>query len=102
MNKKLVEVVAAVIENENNEILERKDINIFIETKIEQNNDVAEWSEATINKIKQVIRKILIEAGIIEDIKNGKIHKVKMSNWLKQYLIDKSEEKYVLALGETI
>ena len=88
--------------NENNEILERKDINIFIETKIEQNNDVAEWSEATISKIKQVIRKILIEAGIIEDIKNGKIHKVKMSNWLKQYLIDKSEEKYVLALGETI
>ena len=88
--------------NENNEILERKDINIFIETKIEQNNDVAEWSEATINKIKQVIRKILIEAGIIEDIKNGKIHKVKMSNCLKQYLIDKSEEKYVLALGETI
>ncbi|MGU8577604.1 DUF1819 family protein [Clostridium perfringens] len=88
--------------NENNEILEKKDINIFIETKIEQNNDVAEWSEATISKIKQVIRKILIEAGIIEDIKNGKIHKVKMSNWLKQYLIDKSEEKYVLALGETI
>lgn len=83
-----------------NEILEKVDINIFIETKIEQNEEMVGWSEATINKIKQVMRKILIEAGIIENIKSGSIHKVIMSNQLKNYLIGLGENKYVLALGE--
>lgn len=86
----------------NNEVLEKKDINIFIETKIEQNEDIASWSEATINKIKQVIRKILIEAKVVEDIKSGRVKKIIMSHWIKNYLIKSGEEKYILAMGERV
>lgn len=95
------EVMKEKLKN-NNEVLEKKDMNIFFETKMEQNEDIAGWSEATINKIKQVIRKILIEAKIVEDIKTGRIRKVIMSDWIKKYLINIDEEKYILALGEKI
>lgn len=59
----------------NNEVLEKKDINIFIETKIEQNEDIASWSDSTVNKIKQVIKKILMEAKVVEDNKTGMVKK---------------------------
>lgn len=85
-----------------NEILEKKDINIFFDIKIEQSDDVANWSDATIAKIKQVIKKILSEADIIEDVKVGTLHKIIMSNWLKECLVELGEEKYILAMGEKI
>lgn len=86
----------------NNEVLEKKDINIFIETKIEQNEDIASWSEATINKIKQVIKKILMEAKVVENNKTGTVKKIIMSDWIKNYLSKLGEEKYILAMGEKI
>lgn len=86
----------------NNEVLEKKDINIFIETKIEQNEDIASWSDSTVNKIKQVIKKILIEAKVVEDNKTGTVKKIIMSDWIKNYLSKLGEEKYILAMGERI
>lgn len=86
----------------NNEVLEKKDINIFIETKIEQNEGIASWSDSTVNKIKQVIKKILMEAKVIEDNKNGVVKKIIMSDWIKNYFIKLGEEKYIIAMGERI
>lgn len=86
----------------NNEVLEKKDINIFIETKIEQNEDIASWSDSTINKIKQVINKILMEAKVVENNKTGTVKKIIMSDWIKNYLIKLGEEKYILAMGERV
>lgn len=86
----------------NNEVLEKKDINIFIETKIEQNEGIASWSDSTVNKIKQVIKKILMEAKVIENNKNGVVKKIIMSDWIKNYFIKLGEEKYIIAMGERI
>lgn len=86
----------------NNEVLEKKDINIFIETKIEQNEDIANWSDSTVNKIKQVIKKILMEAKVVENNKTGTVKKIIMSDWIKNYLSKLGEEKYILAMGEKI
>lgn len=86
----------------NNEILEKKDINIFIETKIEQNEEIASWSDSTINKIKQVIKKILMEAKVVENNKTGAVKKIIMSEWIKNYLSKLGEEKYILAMGERV
>lgn len=86
----------------NNEVLEKKDINIFIETKIEQNEDIASWSDSTVNKIKQVIKKILMEAKVVENNKTGTVKKIIMSDWMKNYLIELGEEKYILAMGERV
>lgn len=86
----------------NNEVLEKKDINIFIETKIEQNEDIASWSDSTVNKIKQVIKKILMEAKVVENNKTGAVKKIIMSDWIKNYLSKLGEEKYIIAMGESV
>ncbi|SHN48435.1 Putative inner membrane protein [Butyrivibrio hungatei DSM 14810] len=44
----------------------RIDLNVFFMRLQEQDDEVASWSEATINKIKQVLNKILIENDYID------------------------------------
>jgi hypothetical protein len=44
----------------------RKDINGFFSRLQEQNDDIAAWSDQTIKKLKQVLTKCLIEAGMLD------------------------------------
>lgn len=48
----------------------RKDINLFFYRLQEQNDSVALWSDQTINKIKQVLIKSLVECGYIDSSKS--------------------------------
>ena len=47
----------------------QSDLNLFMMRLQEQNDDVASWSDSTIGKIKQVLRKSLIEAGYLDSVK---------------------------------
>lgn len=93
------EVIREKIEYNYN-FIEKKDINIFFTAKSEQSEVVSGWSDKTIAKLKQVILKILLEVGIIEDIKTGKINKPLIPIELKDYLLGIGEEKYIKAMGE--
>lgn len=48
----------------------RKDINLFFYRLQEQNDSVASWSDQTINKIKQMLIKSLVECGYIDSSKS--------------------------------
>ena len=52
--------------------LERKDLNEFIATKREQNEDVAAWTDQTIRRLKNAMLQILADAGIL-DKKEGRL-----------------------------
>lgn len=54
----------------------QSDLNLFMMRLQEQNDDVASWSESTIGKIKQVLRKSLIEAGYLDSIKSTDLNSV--------------------------
>ncbi|MFD3156694.1 DUF1819 family protein [Haloimpatiens sp. FM7330] len=82
--------------------IEKKDINVFFTSKAEQSEIVAGWSEQTIAKLKQVIFKILSEAGMIEDVKTGKLNKLLIPIELKEYLLSMGEKQYIKAMGEYI
>lgn len=86
----------------NYEVLEKKDINIFFTSKSEQSETVADWSEETIGKIKQVIFKILYEVEIVENIKTGKLNRLIIPPELKEYLIALGDKIYLQAMGEQI
>ena len=45
------------------------DLNLFMMRLREQNDDVVSWSDATIHKIKQVLRRSLVEAGYLDSVK---------------------------------
>ena len=47
----------------------KKDLNLFIFQLQEQNEDVASWSDSTIQKIKQVLTKILVECDYLDSNK---------------------------------
>ena len=51
--------------------LQDKDFNIFFERKKEQSERVASWNDYTFYKLKQVYMRILSEAGLIKNQKNG-------------------------------
>lgn len=44
----------------------RKDLNLFFFRLQEQNDSVASWSDGTIDKIKQVLTKTLVECGYLD------------------------------------
>lgn len=48
----------------------KKDMNLFFYRLQEQNDAVASWSDQTINKIKQVLVKSLVECGYVDSTKS--------------------------------
>jgi len=59
--------------------LTKKDLNIFFFQLQEQNNIVASWSDATITKIKQVLRKSLIECEYLDSTKSTVLNPVSIA-----------------------
>ena len=47
----------------------KKDLNVFFFRLQEQNDLVASWSDATINKIKQVLTKSIYECGYLDSVR---------------------------------
>lgn len=66
----MTEVIAEKFAS-NNLLLEKKDLNGFFQAQREQNEEVAKWTDATINKLKQVIIRILMEAGLLDKDKSS-------------------------------
>ena len=57
----------------------RKDINMFFSRLQEQNDDVAGWSEQTINKLKQVLTKCLIETEMLDNVRDATLNPIFIS-----------------------
>lgn len=54
----------------------KKDLNIFFFRLQEQNDSVASWSDGTINKIKQVLTKALVECGYLDSTRAVQLNNV--------------------------
>ncbi len=55
-----------------------KDMNVFFMELQQQVPKMAEWSELTLKKIKQVLRKFLVECEYLDDVKSQKLNPVYM------------------------
>ena len=54
----------------------RKDLNIFFFRLQEQNDTVASWSDTTINKLKQVLTKTLVECEYLDSNRSERLNPV--------------------------
>jgi hypothetical protein len=54
----------------------KKDVSSFMFQLQEQNEDVASWSDSTIQKIKQVLTKILVECDYLDNAKSDVLNPV--------------------------
>lgn len=93
------EIIREKLES-NHYLLEKKDLNLYLLSKAEQDKAVAGWTEQTVTKLKNVIQRILLEAGILKDKKTGELSRIVMDYHLKQHLIHIGDIAYVKAMGE--
>ena len=70
----------------------KKDINIFFSNLQEHNPLVAEWSESTLEKIRSVLIKILVETEYLDDIKSENLNPVYLHDELKDIIIEDCDE----------
>ena len=82
------------------EEIKKADINIFFLTKADQNEKIANWSEAGIKKLKQAYLKYMLEAGLLKEGDKGSkiITKPYIDEALRQELQTNRLEKYLYAL----
>lgn len=78
----------------------KKDINIFFMRLMEQDKNISTWSDSTINKIKQVLLKMLVESEFIDNTKSSELNNVyicdELENGIKEngdYIVLKAFNK---------
>lgn len=77
---------------QNDDTLTAKDINEFFTRLQEQNDSVASWSEATIKKLSQVLRKCLVEVEILDSSKSTKLNPILISTELEEGMRENHDE----------
>ena len=60
------------------------DLNVFFSHLQEQNDDIAGWSESTVNKIKQVLTKVLVEVEILDTFKSTRLNPLFLCDELEE------------------
>ncbi|MBB6698549.1 DUF1819 family protein [Clostridium algidicarnis] len=79
--------------------LRDKDFNTFFQSKREQSEKVASWTEYTFKKLKQVYVRILFECGLIENQKGDrKIKTPILDSEVKEYLYKIGDKIYINAI----
>lgn len=76
-----------------------KDFNMFFQSKKEQSEKVASWSEYTFKKLKQVYIRVLFESGLIANQKGDKEIKVPIVDIdVKEHLYNIGDKAYINAM----
>ncbi|MFJ8513825.1 DUF1819 family protein [Lysinibacillus xylanilyticus] len=84
----------------NEYLLEKKDVNSYFTIKAEQSDFIASWSEATIQKLKQVYKKILLETGMLKSLRTGELNRLIIDEQIKDQLRGIGDIQYIRAMGE--
>ena len=69
----------------------KKDMSAFMFQLQEQNEDIATWSDSTIQKIKQVLTKSLVECGYLDNTKSEVLNPVYLYPELEEEIISNSD-----------
>ncbi len=77
----------------------KKDLNVFFLGLQEQNDSVASWSDSTINKIKQVIMRSLVECGYLDSIRSTQLNPVAISPELEDEIRESNDTAALAAFN---
>lgn len=75
------------------------DLNAFFTRLQEQNDTVASWSEATIGKCKQVLKKTLVENGYLDNSKSKVLNPVLLDLRVKEAIENTNNKEALIAFG---
>jgi len=77
----------------------RKDLNVFFSHLQEQNDGVAGWSDKTLGKLKQVLRKCLVETQILDSAKNTALNPIFISEELENGIRENNDHEALAAFN---
>lgn len=77
----------------------KMDVNVFFMQLQEQDDYVAGWSDSTINKIRQVIIKVLVENEYLDNIKADHINPVWLNPVLENAIRNNSDDRALSAFN---
>ena len=95
----MVEVISEKLLN-NDYLFEKKDINLFFTIKSEQSEQVRNWSDVTIHKLKSAYVQVLFESGVLKKRQSNELSRLIIDEQIKEHLRDIGDAKYVQAMGE--
>ena len=78
---------------------ERKDLNAFFSRLQAQNDSVAGWSDSTINKIKSVLVRCLVETEYLEHFKSTMLNPVLLCEELEQGIRENNDTEVLPAFN---
>lgn len=93
------EVISEKFQN-NDFLIEKKDINLFFTTKSEQSDKVASWSDINIEKLKRAFMQVLFESGMLKDRRGKELNRLIIDEQIKNHLTHIGDARYVRAMGE--
>lgn len=77
----------------------KMDLNSFFTRLQEQNDVVASWSDATIGKCKQVLKKTLVENGYLDNSRSDVLNPVLLDFRVKEAIEDSNNKEALIAFG---
>lgn len=77
----------------------KMDMNSFFTRLQEQNDVVAYWSDATIGKCKQVLKKTLVENGYLDNSRSEVLNPVLLDFRVKEAIEDSNNKEALIAFG---
>ncbi len=75
------------------------DVNSFFSRLREQDDAVAQWSDSTIDKIKQVLKKILVENGYLDNTKARNLNLVTLAPELRDAIVENRDAAALAAFN---
>lgn len=81
------------------EYISKIDFNSFFTQLQEQNEEVAGWSDTTIDKCKQVLKKLLVENGYLENSRSQQLKPVLLDLLLKEAIEHTGNEEAFVAFN---
>lgn len=77
----------------------KKDLNVFFLRLQEQNDTVASWSDSTVNKIKQVLTRCLVECGYLDSVRSSLLNNISIVPELEDELRSKNDTAALTAFN---
>lgn len=77
----------------------QKDINIFFMELQERVPEITKWSESTIKKIKQVLRKFLVECKYLDNVKSQQLNPVYLFPELEDGILENNDLQVLSAFN---
>ncbi|ACB59798.1 Protein of unkown function DUF1819 putative inner membrane [Exiguobacterium sibiricum 255-15] len=81
-------------------LIEKKDINLFFEAKLEQSEKISSWSDINIEKLKRAFMQVLFESGFLKSRQSKELGHIIIDEQIKEYLNRIGDVRYVRAMGE--